>query len=527
MSCRIYQAERGHTDQAPQRNDADNARTDGRCDVIWNEHASMRDNYQKLGKSLAEKYADEMFRKDAETGGLVLATKSGDLIPISNSTDLLARIVDRLDVTTLCGDKSLGQIPAKHLSGMLKSEAFLSEFPVLDFVSSEPVHLADFRLATPGYNGGSVGERVLFSGSPRRHSKHLDFVSRFLAQMDFETNADRTNALAGALTVRLRNHWPGAKPILLYTATKSHSGKETCIDFCRNATKMVSISYQPTDWALERSFVGGITSNPNAGVISIDNARLGKGERVISSAFVERFVTDANPFLFASKTGAPRRVRNSFVVAISTNFGSVSEDILNRSLSVRLAPTGDLKNRKSTIDNPRYDYLPRYMAEIGDELRGMVERWKEEGMPLDVEAKHSFSGWAQVVGGILKCSGFDDFLGNQMSHVVKDPVRDALGHLGAIVADSWLTATMWVSIANKHGISSMLPLNGDRARELGVILSNHRDETFNVETDDHQLRLRLERKRARFEHGGEPSTRYRFATLDRTEIPVDGEFDAE
>lgn len=62
-----------------------------------------------------------------------------------------------------------------------------------------------------------------------------------------------------------------------------------------------------------------------------------------------------------------------------------------------------------------------------------------------------------------------------------------------------------------------------RERGLGVVLSAHRDETFHVETDDIRLVLRLEKARRRFEPGEEPSTRNRFANIEKADIPVDTE----
>ena len=79
-----------------------------------------------------------------------------------------------------------------------------------------------------------------------------------------------------------------------------------------------------TNWALERSFVGAIKTAPDAGVIVIENARLDPRDKFIASAFIERFVTDPEPLLFSTGTGAPVRRRNDFVLGISTNFGTVS-----------------------------------------------------------------------------------------------------------------------------------------------------------------------------------------------------------
>ena len=242
--------------------------------------------------------------------------------------------------------------------------------------------------------------------------------------MAFETEADRTNAVAGALTVLLRNHLPGGKPVLIVTANKSHAGKDTVITFAAGTAGSISISYQATNWAVERNFVGAIKSNPDVGVVVIENARLDRGDRFLASAFLERFATDPEPLLFSTGTGPPVRRRNDIVLAISTNFGCVSEDLMNRGLPVHLNPVGNVADRVSPIGNPRLEYLPANRERIAAELRGMVERWKAAGQPLDEDVRHPFSVWAKRVGGILRVNGFRGFLGNYgVRKTVDDPLR--------------------------------------------------------------------------------------------------------
>jgi hypothetical protein len=61
-----------------------------------------------------------------------------------------------------------------------------------------------------------------------------------------------------------------------------------------------------------------------------------------------------------------------------------------------------------------------------------------------------------------------------------------------------------------------------QARGIGVVLSAHQAETFEVETDDAKLTLKLEKLRRRFDGASaEPSTRYRFVMLKRGELPED------
>jgi hypothetical protein len=57
------------------------------------------------------------------------------------------------------------------------------------------------------------------------------------------------------------------------------------------------------------------------------------------------------------------------VIAISTNFGTVSEDILNRSLPIHLHPVGHIAERDSSIGNPKLEFLPKNRDEIAAELR--------------------------------------------------------------------------------------------------------------------------------------------------------------
>jgi hypothetical protein len=392
------------------------------------------------------------------------------------------------------------------------------------------MYLPDFTLTQPGYNDGGEGHRAVFRGQKPEIAMGMRTISRFLDVMDFETNADRTNAVAAALTVLLRNHWPGGKPILLVTSSKSHGGKETVITFASGVTPIVSISYQRTDWALERSFVGSLSTCPEAGVVSIDNARLDHRDRFIRSAFIERFATDARPFLFATSTGAPVHRPNDVVIAISTNFGTVSEDILNRSLPINLSPIGEVAERQSPIGNPRFEFLPRMRNQIAAEMHGMVETWKNEGRPL-ADNCHPFTPWARTIGGILQVSQFDNFLDNYQVRGQIDPIRRALGILGAFRPNSWLPARDWAKIAAECGVTKTLISDTDRASEagrcrgIGLVMTAHQAEAFRTETDDAVFHVVLEKARRRFERATEPSTRYRFLVLKKEPIPEDATAD--
>jgi hypothetical protein len=495
--------------------------------LIWEEDRQAADNYKSLAQRLAK--SNDLYRRPGHANGLLLLLDDGKHALITKGAELAPVIVDRVGIEVWKNGKKTGsRIPAAHLNTMLGTEAFAGQFRTVDQVTTNPLYLPNFELTRPGLTEGG-GQRILYVGEEPLVSDSMDATIAFLDAMAFESEADRANAVAGALTAMLRNHWPGAKPIMIVSANKSHSGKDTVIDFAAGETRPVSISYQTTNWAIERAFVGAVKGNPDAGIVIIENARLDRGDKFLASAFLERFTTDPEPMLFSTGTGPPVRRPNHLVVAISTNYGTVSEDIMNRSLPVHLNAIGNVADRVTAIGNPRHEFLPASRGRIAGESRGMLERWKAAGQPLDDDVRHPCSVWAKVVGGILHVNGIRDFLRNYgLRRTVDDPVRHGLGLLGAKAPDRCLQASYWARQASDLGLIKTVipPADQDSVagwqRGIGVVLTAHEGETFQAETDVKRLTLRLEKRRGRF-GGNDAQKRYRFVEVEEQDLPLDPE----
>lgn len=501
-------------------------------EFVWDDDDAVFANCVRLGERLQQ--CGDLYRQPGYAGGLLLAPNSNMSTIVDKGSQLAAIIVDRLRVRVIKGGNvKSNRISTTHLNTALQAEVFLQCFRPVDRVTHTPLYLPDWTLTRQGYNDGGAGHRILYLGDSPCAERSLDVIPRFLDVMAFATPADRTNAVAAALTVMLHDHFPGGKPLLAVTANKSHAGKETIIVFAAGSKRMTSISYQSTDWALERAFVGAITKSPDTVIVDVENARLGQRDRCIASAFLERFVTDPEPVLFSTGTGSPMRRANDLVVAVSTNFGALSQDLLNRAMPIHLAPVGDVATRESPIGNPKLEFLPANRERIDAELRGMIERWRLAGMPRDTQVRHPFTAWAAVVGGILQVSGFEHFLANySVRRTADDPLRRGLGLLGAARSDAWLRSAEWADLACSVGLVKVVIPDADRDSEsgrergIGVVFTAHRDETFSVETEDKRVSLRLEKARRRFTQGEEPETRYRFRVLHQEPIPEDPAGDA-
>lgn len=445
------------------------------------------------------KQTDELCIALAATGKL-FTTPEGKILVlepgrppkhIADVTDLEAFIRVHLRVTVLNKGKASGNsIPDKDLKVLLRSPALQRFLPLVDRVTDTATYTAAWELTKPGYNAKAEGDRIFYTGAEIKPSKEPVLIRRFLKAMHFKSDADRTNALALALTVLLRFMWRGKKPFGAVTANKSHAGKDTVIDFAAGPVRRVEISHHYRDWALQNEAVSAL-ADPNVGLLTIGNIRSASG--IIESAFIERVVTSPKALMQSSKRGGDGYERDGdFVVAATANMGRFSPDLANRSLPIDLEQIGDISQRKSDIGDPRNEFLPAHKDEIEAELCGMIENWKEAGRPLDESARHPMREWARTVGGILKANGFDDFLANwSFQRSVNDSTREALALIAhASPSDQWLRVGAIAKTAVNEGVVGALMdakhRESERAieRQLGVLLSAYREEPLHIETDD-------------------------------------------
>jgi hypothetical protein len=497
--------------------------------VFWEIEHGARRNYSHLGEQLAARNT-ALFRNGSNGHGLIHVLANGDQRFITKASQFAPLIVDTFTLKVMKKGEVHSELPqACHLNAMLNSEAFLKQFRPVDSVARTPLYLDDFSHVRPGYHDGGEGQRLLYVGPAPRIADSTETINCFLDVMAFASNADRTNTVAAALTILLRHRWPGEKPVVLVTANKSHAGKGTITDFIRGAVLKADILYENTDWPMQSQLQRQISDNPEIGMICLDNVRLdsaGGRARCIRSGFIESFVTNPEIILAAPGVGELARLKNSFVVTINSNDGSLSPDLMNRALSIHLEPKGDVQARITPIGNPKLDFLPQNQDRIEAELRGMIERWKDAGVPLDKSISHPMTPWARTVGGILKVSGFADFLANYgVRKASDDPIQEALGILAASKLGAQLTPMEWAKIAVEQGLVKTLIQTNERDTErgrergIGVLLSRHLEETFEAVTDTERIHVRLNGGYRRW-GGQNPHKRYYFEVLQRELLPV-------
>jgi hypothetical protein len=214
--------------------------------------------------------------------------------------------------------------------------------------------------------------------------------------------------------------------------------------------------------------------------------------------------------------GTPISRRNDLVLAINTNEGTVSADLLNRCLWIHLAPEGDVHQRRSPIGNPKHEYLPAHQGQMEAELHGLIARWRAAGCPL-ADVYHPMTAWAKAIGGILKLAGYTGFLANygQAARQI-DPHRRAVALLGAARPGVPLRPAEWAQLAVGQGLARTLFSNADRdtpagrERAIGVVFKRYLELPLEADTATHRFRLKLTKLTKRWDRGQNPYAKYQF-----------------
>ena len=272
-------------------------------------------NLRELGHLLVN--GGDLFRNSGHGGGL-LRILDGRPVAVTTAGQLSPIVVERLIAYVTKGsDLKARQIPDKFLKLALSSDAFLKNFRAVDVVTKLPGYGHDFQLLRPVFNAGPPGWNIFLDGPAIEPSFDMTPLADFLDVMNFRSPADRTNAVAAALIMLLRQYWPGAKPVIVVMANKQQAGKDTILDFIHGAEEVIELSLQVNkDWPNEKNMANLAASRPQAGVFAFRNIRLDGNARFISSMYLERFTTTPYPTLHNTGSGGEHPVRNSFVVLI-------------------------------------------------------------------------------------------------------------------------------------------------------------------------------------------------------------------
>ncbi len=293
----------------------------------------------------------------------------------------------------------------------LNHEPTMSGFQEILTVIALPVYDSDLKLVSSGFN---ERDRIYFVGDPIEPSYRFEYLKQLMDDICFANDGSSDNFLGSLLSSLFPAHFIGDKPMTLLQGNQRGLGKTTVAQtsaIIRSGAFSKTISYNPNDEEFEKQLASLVREG--ATQIVIDNAKISNRAPEISSATLERSITDSILNFRLLGQNKLISVPNTHDFTLTANSPKLSPDLISRSLPVNLHYEGDSSELKFAILDPKAFAL-KNLRKIRAELIGMVEVWKEKGMP-ECQKEFRFRKFTRMIGGILEANGFSSFLDNRKS----------------------------------------------------------------------------------------------------------------
>src|SRR5262249_50772949 len=158
---------------------------------LWDMNEGLHRNCDQLGDLLASLPNLQLYRT-AEGDGLIQVDRE-KVRRIATAKELAPLLIDNVVIAVIKNGKYHGdRVSEVTLGNMLHAKSFLRHFKTVKDVVTTPVVLSDQTTTNPGYN---PQDGILYLGQDVSVASGMDAITRFLDVMEWQSNADRTNAV--------------------------------------------------------------------------------------------------------------------------------------------------------------------------------------------------------------------------------------------------------------------------------------------------------------------------------------------
>lgn len=411
-------------------------------------------------------------------GNSVYLLEEDDKIEIteSNFPSLLNEIVE------VKFDGRYNLLPVSLAKGVLNSPRLLKNVPEIVLHTRTITYDDNWLMVSPGYNSKS---KIFYTGEPVIPATRLSKIDELFQDFCFKNDASRVNAIGALLTCFFRHKFIGEKPLTSCIGNQPGLGKSLLADviaIIMTDENSMTISYTSNEEELEKRIASSITRSD---ILNFDNVKVRKE---VSSGCLERLITSVRPAFRKLGTNELIEKLNSFVVFISLNDASFSDDLLTRMCPIEFFYDGNPRARTFTKpDLKKWAYQNR--EEIISELLLMVETWKKKGKPLaDINSR--FTNWSKYIGGILEANGYKGFMSNfESAQNEYSPEAKEIGHLFSDCLNEWKTIEELATHAQTLGLFKGIMAKGNPNIALGRLLGKMVDQLLPL-SDESNFTLR-------------------------------------
>jgi hypothetical protein len=367
-------------------------------------------------------------------------------------------------------------------------------FPRLLHVFAAPFFSKQLRYCSrPGYHPEIEAIIDIPSGvKPRPLPKNVSqddiaearrILRTILRDFPFATRADRTNALALAITLIVRFAIEGPVPMFAFSKPSPGSGGTLLV----LALVLAALGYSPTpqtepktDAEWKKTLFA--TLRKGGLVAFLDNvvAQL-KADALCS--ILTAYPTYSDRVLGVSQMA---EVDAELVWVVTGNSVRMTAEVARRVVPIVLDPGVEdplLRRPEGREFLDLRSYIPEHQADFWWALAVLVKGWRKAGRPAPSgPTLPMFERWHSIVGGVLEHAGYKDFLAN--FKVLVDSSADTATEFLAEIMPVWfdefgekpVRARDLVTMLESRELPTLPsdhPRTGEASKQLGTFLSKH------------------------------------------------------
>lgn len=381
-------------------------------------------------------------------------------------------------------------------------------FPVLSGIVTAPVFGPDGKLSTkPGYDPSSQlffeppeglrVEKVAAEPSEADVQRALDLLmGNALVDFPFDGpnngQSERAHALCMILQPFARQLIGGATPIYLIVKPTPGTGASKLV----NIYSLLSTGEEAvaqTETRSEDEIRKRITSVllEASPTFYLDNINYRIDSSALASAVTATMWTDR--LLGESKT-VRAAVKHTWIFC--GNNPTMSNEIARRCVRIRLDAKVERPELRSGFKHKDLEgWVRNNRATLIWACHTLIQNWIAKGRPEGDAIKGSFEPWSRVMGGILKCCGYEGFLANDTE--LRDASDEEGGAIKSLVSAWWHTYADTPTLVGGSGDGLfdlykdediVLPINGTHPEQqkisFGIYLSKLNGRIFTIEDEN-------------------------------------------
>jgi len=285
----------------------------------------------------------------------------------------------------------------------------------LELMVSYPVYGRGFTRIPPGWHDGLYYDEpedlkclVPETDCEVIHNVLHDLVVDF----PFKTEADRQNFCGLLLTPIVAPALDGNRPMHLINSPLERTGKSKLVNEVLGGVligrdEIASMQITEREEEREKRIIAALIQGDT--LLHLDNLPHWIDSQSLSSLLTSHIL--GGRILGFSRTV---KLRNNLTVVGTGNNVQASGEVAKRIVPVMIEPTSAHPETRSDFQHPDIRAYVRERRRVVIEcLLGLIENWLAAGRPAHPNRLGGFENWSEIVGGILKVNGLNDWRTNE------------------------------------------------------------------------------------------------------------------